>query len=233
MVSLWCMRKDKEEALSLRKSGASYKQIKDELGVSKSTLSEWFKDHPWSLEIGINLVKRSQVNATARIQAINKIRGIKLDTLYSEAETEAKKEFQILKYHPLFIASLMLYWGEGDKMNKHRVSIVNSEPEMLRIFIFFLRNICNIDEDKVHAWILAYPDMNLDSTLSFWVEKTGLNRKYFKKTIVIKGRHQSRRLSNGVCTVRVLSTLFKKKMLIWLDCFKKEMVSEDYFAGVV
>jgi len=37
------MRTDKELAFSLRKQGKSYKEIHQELGMSISTLSNWFK----------------------------------------------------------------------------------------------------------------------------------------------------------------------------------------------
>ncbi len=37
---------DKKKAISLRKKGYSYNKIKEELGVSKSTLSSWLKDYP-------------------------------------------------------------------------------------------------------------------------------------------------------------------------------------------
>jgi len=38
------MRKDKQIAIQLRKEGNSYSQIRDTLGVSKSTLSYWLRN---------------------------------------------------------------------------------------------------------------------------------------------------------------------------------------------
>lgn len=40
--------KDKEKALALRSKGYSYSMIKEEIGISKSTLSGWLRDFPLS-----------------------------------------------------------------------------------------------------------------------------------------------------------------------------------------
>ena len=42
MASKWFDKK--EEAIKLRKQGFSYNEIKNKLGVPKSTLSGWFRD---------------------------------------------------------------------------------------------------------------------------------------------------------------------------------------------
>ena len=36
-------KKDKQKALTMRKKGMSYSQIKEKLGISKSTLSGWLQ----------------------------------------------------------------------------------------------------------------------------------------------------------------------------------------------
>ena len=40
----------KQKAINLRLSGCSYSQIKDKIGVSKSTLSNWLDKYPLSNE---------------------------------------------------------------------------------------------------------------------------------------------------------------------------------------
>lgn len=40
--------KNKLKAITLRKKGMSYSQIKTEIGISKSTLSGWLSDMPLS-----------------------------------------------------------------------------------------------------------------------------------------------------------------------------------------
>ncbi len=227
------MRKDKEKATQLRSTGKSYDEISKLLSVPKSTLSAWFKDHPWSVEIGRSLAKKSQQKSCIMLKELAKIRGEHLKKLYSQAGSEAKEEFEMLKYHPLFIAAMMIYWGEGDKLSKNRISIANTEPSMLRVFVYFLKNICRIKDEKIRAWILAYPDMDVEVSKKYWIENTGLNESNFRKTITIQGKPTRRKLSNGVCTVELSSTYFKIKMLIWLKCFSEALITDEYYAGVV
>ena len=42
------MRKDKDRAIALRKTGKSYNEIQETLGIAKSTLTSWFKNQKWS-----------------------------------------------------------------------------------------------------------------------------------------------------------------------------------------
>jgi predicted transcriptional regulator len=64
-------RIDKEMALQLRKEGMSYSQIKDEIGISKSTLSGWLSGLPLTKN-QIGSLQHSQV-------VIEKIRQTKLN----------------------------------------------------------------------------------------------------------------------------------------------------------
>ncbi|MEK7184970.1 MAG: hypothetical protein AAB683_02450 [Patescibacteria group bacterium] len=227
------MRKDKEKAVSLRKSGKSYLEIQKELGVPKSTLSDWLRDQNWSKELSLKLVEKAKSSHIIRLQELNKIRGENLQRLYKQATEEAMEEFEILKYHPLFIASMMIYWGEGDKLSRSRISLANTDPNMLRVFVYFLKKICNFSDSKIRAWILAYPDMNIEFSRRYWIENTGLSESNFRKTIVIQGKPTKRKLSHGVCTVELGSTYFKTKMLVWLRCFSKVLITDEYYAGIV
>ncbi len=131
------MRGDKKETLKLRSFGKSYSEISAELGVPKSTLSDWLSKFPWSNNIKRKLTKNNIRLSTSRIAELSKIRDENRKLLYAQAEQEARKDFDALKYHPLFIAAVMIYWGEGDKLSRSRVTVTNSDPAVLKIFFFF------------------------------------------------------------------------------------------------
>ena len=227
------MRKDKAKIFKLRSQGKSFSELSKLFSVPKSTLSEWFKGHMWSKEIAQKLIKKSEQKSTIVLKELAIIRGEHLKKLYIQAEIEAGEEFEFLKYHPLFISAMMIYWGEGDKLSKSRISIANTDPRMLRVFLYFLKNICGFNDDKIRAWILAYPDMNIESSKEYWIKNTGLNELNFRKTITIQGKPTKRKLSNGVCTIELSSTYFKIKMLVWLRCFSEVLITDEYYAGVV
>ena len=233
MISLIDMRKDKEKATFLRKSGKSYQEIETEMGVPKSTLSDWFRGQNWSKELSIKLCKMAKLAHTVRIKELNRIRGNNLKKLYQQAENEAAEEFDLLKYHPLFIAGLMIYWGEGNKVSKSRCWIANTEPLMIKLFLQFLKNICGFKQSRIKAWILIYPDLDERLCRSFWSRKTGLSSDNFHKSALVKGTHKSKRISFGVCSVGVSSAYLKCKILKWIQLLANDLVKENYIADIV
>lgn len=215
------MRVDKDKAIELRKTGKSYKEIKLSLGVPMSTLSDWLSDMKWSKEIVLELRKKSAVKSTLRIIELNKIRGKNLSLLYKEARDEALKDFEILKYNPLFIAAVSIYWGEGDKSSKNGFRIANIDARMLKLFVSFLVDICRVDKSRIKAWVLLYPDLNEDICKKYWKENIGLRDANFTKSIIITGREKIKRVSNGVCYVGFSSRYLKEKMLVWIELLSK------------
>ena len=225
------MRKDKTQAFESRKFGRSYNEIRAKLGVPKSTLSGWLKDADWSEKIKSTLIEKSKKYSSIRMRKLTAIRGKHLEQAYKEARNEAKEEFEYLKLYPLFIAGLTIYWGEGDKLNKHFVRIANVDPIMIRSFVNFLLKVCSIPKNKVRASILIYPDLEAISCVDYWSKKSGLPKQNFIKCITIKGRHKTKKLEHGVCNIYISSTYFKEKMLVWLSLLSKEL-SKRYYADI-
>ncbi|MFA5830508.1 MAG: hypothetical protein WC878_01625 [Candidatus Paceibacterota bacterium] len=112
--------------------------------------------------------------------------------------SEAISNLNITKYkkHPFLIkktlstedeklklAGIMLYWGEGTK-NGNTVAFSNSNPEMIVVFLRFLRVVCGISDDRLKALLHIYQDHDDDELKSFWVKKTGIPEKNFYKSFV-------------------------------------------------
>jgi hypothetical protein len=210
------MRKDKEKALKLRKEGKSYREIKNELSVPLSTLSEWLSPHGWSKNITDSLVETAKEKNTIRLRSLNGIRSEHLKNAYNDARKEAAEEFEILKYHPLFIAGIMLYWGEGDKVTYHHVKFTNTDTAMVKTYVKFLVDVCRIPKEKIRCSLLLYPDLDEELCKKNWKEKSGLNDIHFGKSTIIQGRHVS-------------STYFKQKILIWTKLLAEQIVSSEYY----
>ncbi len=226
------MRKDKEIGLKLRKSGRSYAEIHAALKIPRGTLSGWFKGVDWSDELKKKLSSRVQMKHTIRLVELNKIRGQRLKKAYEEARKEAKNEFEELKYNPLFIAGLMLYWGEGDKLTKYSTAITNTDPDLIQLYVFFLKNACRIPVDRIRAHVLIYPDLDEGVCRKYWARESGIGLSYFTKSTLIQGRHKTRRLEHGVCMVVISSTYFKVKMLEWLKLLPRELMDEAYYEKI-
>ena len=226
------MRKDKGMAFEMRETGKSYAEIHNALKIPKATLSGWFSEIGWSKEVAKKLAAKVQIQHTVRLVALDKIRGQHLAHAYEEARSEAREDLEILKYNPLFIAGLMLYWGEGDKATKAQVRLANTDPELIKLFVFFLMKICNIPTEKVGVHILTYPDIDDKSNRRYWSEISGIAPEKFLKSVLIQGRHKTRRLGHGVCSVYVSSTYFKVKMLEWLKLLPEELMNLRYYENM-
>lgn len=215
------MRKDKEEAVKLRLSGKSYKQISRELGIPLGTLGGWFQNQAWSIEIRDRLSAETSLLNPQKLRLMAAVNKERWEAKRQEYRTAAVREFEQLKHDPLFLSGIMLYWGEGEKQPKSSVvRLGNSEPEMIRVFNLFLTKALGISSDKIFAWLLLYPDLVDTVQRNFWGKATGLTPVQFKKSIYIKGRHPTKRLSYGVCTITVQSRALKERILKWLELYQ-------------
>ncbi len=213
----------KAKAFKLREKGKSYREISNKLEISRSTVSCWFKNVKWSNEIKKKLERSARVKSRESLIKFLKIRKDKLTKFYNQAEKEAKSYFYKNKNNVLFISSLALYWGEGDKGFKNgRIKLSNIDPEMIVIFRKFLLENIEVEKEKIKAWILLYPDINPQKALYYWSKNTGIPKNNFSNSIVIKGRHKTKRLSYGVCNIYVTNKYLKKKIITWIDLYKKE-----------
>jgi hypothetical protein len=224
------MRQDKKKSLKLRGLGKSYSEIKNLLGVPKSTLSTWLGKTHWSNKIRCILAKKASEKNTVRLYKLNKIRGRHLRRLYKEARKEAKEEFEYFKLHPTFISGITIYWGEGDKVSRNLIRVGNIDPLMIRLFVEFLREVCGISKKTIRAYTMIYPDLNPEKCKDFWIKKSGLAAENFNKCVLIKGRHKTKRIPYGVCYVSISSTYLKEKMRIWLNLLPKELLKKNYYS---
>lgn len=224
------MRKDKEIAFKMRMGGKSYNEIRTALKIPKATLSNWFSKIDWSNDMSKKLAAAVQKQHTVRLVELDRVRGTRLKHLYEEAREEARNDLLELKYNPLFIAGLMLYWGEGDKLTKYSTAITNTDPDLIRLYVSFLKNACRIPEEKIKAHVLVYPDLNEENCRKYWARESSIKLSHFTKSTTILGRHKTRRMRYGVCMIGISSTYLKVKMLEWLKLLPKELMNEEYYA---
>ena len=213
------MRTDKELSFALRKQSKSYNEIHRELGMSVSTLSNWFKNIDFSEEIKKTITAKAQLKSTHRLQVLNRARGDLLRAYYVQAEIEALQELKVNIKNPLFISGVTAYWGEGDKLTKNQVRLANTDPQMIKLFIKFLVTFCFVPKNKLRVALHIYEDLDDFECRKYWSKITGL--EHFHKTMVLPSRHKTRRLPYGTCTILVTNTYLKKKLLLWIDQMPK------------
>ncbi len=214
------MRQDKQKATELRKKGKTYSEISEILGVSRATLCDWFKDEKWSKHIKKSNIERNVKIGTDHLRKLNEGRKIKLEIQYKKTEEEAEKEFEIYKKEPFFMAGLMLYAGEGDKISNNIIRLSNSEFYIHLIFIRFSEKYLNVKQEKIKFWLLLYPDHDIETCINTWVEKIKISKSNFYKTQIIQGKPTKRKLQYGVGNSIISETNTKKKLMKWLELCK-------------
>lgn len=216
----------------MRKEGRSYDEIYKSLHIPRSTLSHWFSKEAWSEEVRARVSQAAEERRAVRLAILNKVRGEHLARAYETARSEAARELAVLKYDPLFISGVMLYWGEGAKDPKQGVKFTNSDPKMVRFYTRFLLKSCRIPVEKIKAHVLISEDHEEKTTRAYWIKITELPRENFTKSSLIAGRHAKRRFGWGVCTITVSSTYFKQKILEWIRLLPEELLEEAYYENI-
>jgi len=217
------MRNDRHLAITLRKKGKSYKEISKILDIPKSTMHYWFKDLVWSEKIRNELTEKAVKLSRKRIRKVIKANKEKWLRWRKDFRDEAKREFPKLKTNPLFIAGLMLYWGEGDSNLKNATRLTNTDPRMVSLFCKFLVKICNISKDNIRVHLILYPDLSEEKCKIIWSKKINIPKNQFDKTQFIYGKHPTKRLEIGICSIRAPKSCgLKEKIFTWIDLFSKE-----------
>lgn len=132
------------KAIELRKKGRSYSEIYAELGVAKSTLSDWFSKKPWSDSIKKRLKDIYLLKNRSRIVLMNKSKTLKKVNRDTGYIREANRQYNNMKDVPLFVAGLMIYWGEGEKFDTGRIAVINTEAKMIQVMMNFIMVILKV-----------------------------------------------------------------------------------------
>ncbi|MEI7709444.1 MAG: helix-turn-helix domain-containing protein [bacterium] len=214
------MRYDQPQAFELRREGKTYREIQKLLGISRSTLCDWFKNEEWSKHIKKSNTYKNIEISVVRLEKLHEGRRLMLEKKYKKVEEDAVKEFELYKNDPLFMAGLMVYAGEGDKSSRNLTRMSNSEFYLHLVFIRFSEKFLNIGRDKIKVWLLLYPDHNIEECTETWSKKLQISKNNFNKSQVIVGKEKTRKLQYGVGNSIISSTSLKKKMMKWLELCK-------------
>lgn len=165
----------KEKAISYRNKGYSYGMITEKIGVNKSTLSNWLAKVPFSpnkqliKRIGLAKLKSASFKHNQKISEIKEMTNL------------AREELGQMTKRDLWLLGIGLYLGEGTKSYEF-VRVVNSDPQVIRIAMKWFRSACGLSDENFNPYIHAYPDNDIEKTIKYWSEITGIKKEQFGKT---------------------------------------------------
>jgi hypothetical protein len=159
---------EREEARILRAQNMTLAAIATELGVSKSSVSLWVRDVPFTPSKRRYGPKRNTHPASRarqrQIEDLNRLGIERIGTLDEQA---------------FLVAGVALYAGEGSKTDGS-VKFANTDPRMIAFFCSWLRKFFVIDESRLRAQIYLHAGLDLDAAEQYWSELTGVPRSQFR-----------------------------------------------------
>ena len=176
------MKKRPEEqikARELRRIGYSLDEISSKLKVAKSSVSVWVRDIELSDKAKKRLVGKIKLGQI--VSAENKKRKIR-ETL-DKYKAEALKEINVSdldKFSARLICSL-IYYCEGNKNVYNGVGFTNSDPNLVKTFLFLLRKGFDINESKFHPCVHLHGYHNIKKQINFWAKTTNIPKSQFNR----------------------------------------------------
>jgi len=184
----------------MRMQEMSYSQIKDALGVSKSTLGVWLHEYPLSRE----RINELRGWSERRIEKYRETRAAKKRKRLSDVHARAMQDIGTLSDRELFTAGLFLYWGEGTKTGYTTTSISNTDPAVLICFIRWIV-LLGARREKLKVYVHLYSDMDVEEELDYWSRVLGLPRSAFRKPYIKSstrsGLTYPQRFTHGTCNL--------------------------------
>jgi len=204
---------EQRRARELRALGWSIGEIERELHVSRSSVSLWVRNVELSPEANARLLWRAglgPLNSAER--SIARARA-------ARAEYQAAGRQRARIDDASYAVGCVLHWAEGDK-TRNSVRIANSDPELLGLFVDFLRRHFNVRSDQIaiHCNLFADHIERRAAIEEFWLARLGLPGSSLRKSVVnTYSKHSQKKRQNklpfGTCKVVVHSTAIQQTIL--------------------
>lgn len=224
----------RQKSISLRLKGFSYNEINRGLHIPKSTLSNWLSDIvlpdkakeriAGRVSQGVlnGLIKRNKAQTAIALGRAEKIK------------KDAKSEIVSFSKRDLLLIGTALYWAEGYKRVKvvkgvekvnHSISLTNSDPDIIRLFISFLLNVLDVQIEKISVDIRMFEHQKEADVLLYWQRITGLPKSQFNKpqypiSKSSMGKRPFNRLPFGTIQIRVGDTPKFYKIMGWIEALR-------------
>lgn len=108
-----------------------------------------------------------------------------------------------------------MYWCEGGKNEKFGIHFTNSDPYLVKTFLYFLRRGYKLKENKLKVCIHLHEYHDVKKQLAFWSQTTKIPKGQFVKPYikphtgkVVRENYQ------GCISIRYYSTDLARKILM-------------------
>lgn len=190
-------------------------------------------------KLNCDIVKTLYWDKNYNIQEISKEIGVSFWSLYSfmnknniPRRTITEVNYLVNSYKPKFeikknldiyeeklkIAGIMLYWAEGT-LRGNTVDFANSNPQMIAVFLRFLRKICGVKEKRLRVYLYAYQYQDIKKLKRYWHKITEIPLTQFTKPYIRIGNQNlsGRKLLYGLVHIRYNDKQLLNLIKNWID----------------
>jgi hypothetical protein len=202
------------KAIELRtKYNMTLDDIVERLQISKTTVYYWIKDIP---------IPRTE-KQTERQKIGTRSMQAKYTAKREQAYQQGLAELPELLKEPTFRDFVVIYIGEGSKRDRNRVSVVNSDPKVVKLAFHWMKRLST--NPNFSYWLQYHADQDVDELKRYWAELLNIN----PNEIRTQRKSNSNQLSGrqfrsvyGLLTVHVGDTYFHARLQAWMDFIKNQ-----------
>lgn len=179
-------------AKKLRGYGYSYAEIAAQLQVPRGTIRSWVYDVALQASALQRLAELRSANREKALQVQESLRFARKTRLKLRVATEVQNHLAAWQKSDKKIWCALLFWAEGSKSGS-ALTFTNSDPAMIRLFLYLLRAAFTIDERKLRVLLHTHDYHDTAELQTYWSSVTGIpesqfNRSYTKPNTGINKR---------------------------------------------
>lgn len=181
----------KEKLYALYSSGRSMTDIAKDLNCSLHKVAYWMNKH------GVDRRTRSEASYLKA--------NPNGDPFSIKGKLTPKEMF-------LYGLGIGIYWGEGEKTSRNAVRVANTDPFVIKKFVQFLLEICQLEKRKLIYNLICFNDSNPEEVRKYWAKELCVSTEKFGKIVQIpaQGKGTYKKKSKfGVCIVIVCNMKLK------------------------
>jgi len=125
----------------------------------------------------------------------------------------------------LKLIGIVLYLCEGYKAEKSSgIDLANCDPEIIVVFVKFLRTICRVDEKRLRVLLYCYSNQNPKKLIQYWSRLTKISKNQFSKPYVRTDFQiaKSSKMPYGLVHIRYSDKKLLGVMRGWITEFKNK-----------
>ncbi|MEK7567625.1 MAG: hypothetical protein AAB513_01760 [Patescibacteria group bacterium] len=219
----------KEQALLMRKNGATYSEISLKLKLSRGLLSKWFQGITLSPLEKEGLLKH-QKEVILRSRNKSKLsRQMKKVFGERQALVGGQKSFKKFQSDTRFLVGLSMYLSHGSFGNSY-LQFSSSDEEVVQIFLDWLIRFLGVPVSATRCRIYINNNISHLEAQSAWIRKIAINDKQFLKPVIYKTRQKTKENGSnkgflqisvsGINNIRTLN-VWKKLILSYYHQVKR------------